>query len=324
MDMSGTIEAAPAQEVSTADTGAPAAPERSDALSFYDDAPKADPALGTQDETAEGEQQANEAEQTAAAAAIARPPSWGNDQNEQWKKLGQVDPKLQEWLATRETDREKFVRSKAEEVVATRRQAEAQARDALVQAQNAHAERIEQMAQLVGIPQPPNPALLNSQDPEDHRLYMVQQNRYQATVAQVAQLQQSAEQARQQALSLQSHAEREAIQADEAKLVEQWPDWSDPAKKAERLARLAPIATELGYSPEAQAGANSSDLLALDKIASWKEDAVKYRNLMKQRMEPVRAARQVPPAMRAAAPTNGARHPVDASAVLYPDDQPRR
>lgn len=251
---------------------------------------------------------------------IARPHSWNNDQEDMWKSLPR---EVQEVMAAREVERERFVHTKAQEAARVKQSVEAETRQGLIQLQQHHAQQLQQAMQMINMPEPPDQRLLASEDPEHHRLYMVQQNRYNAATDQAATLHRSAEMARQQAEHLQSQERQLAIQADEAKLVEMWPDWSEPSKRAERLAQLAPIAAELGYGPEEQANAASTDLFALHKAMEWKRDAEKYRAMMKQRMEPVRAAKQAPPASRATPALNGNRQPADVSAILYPNDQPR-
>lgn len=109
------------------------------------------------------------------------------------------------------------------------------------------------------------------------------------------------------------------MQAEHASLVEQIPEWADPSQRANLIAQLEPIGAELGYSPDVMAQAGATDIIALRTAFNWKADAEKYRELMKKRMEPVRAARTVPPVARTGAPS-GQGQPADTAAQLYPND----
>lgn len=295
---------------------APAVVEKPyEAEDFYkDDIKPANDAPGEEEGT-EGQE-----EPEADLEPIAPPTSWAKEFKDQFAALPRD---MQEIVSKRESERDKFVNQKSMEASQAQQRVESEARQAFAVLQRNHADQLQKYAQQFEAHQP-DPRLLETGDPEHMRLYMQQQARYQSTAAQRSQAQQEADTARQQAEALQNHEAQLAIQEQHRVLAEQVPEWSEPSSRAKLLSDLQPIATELGYSDEVISQANASDILALRKIAEYKVDATKYRELMKKKMVPVRAAKGIPPAVRTGAPVNGSGQTMDATALLYPDDQPRR
>jgi hypothetical protein len=304
---------APAETVAET-TEVATTPPTMDAADFY----REDGGDGAEAATEQTEEQETQPE------PIKRPASWDNAQDGHWNALPR---ETQEYVSQRESERERFLHGKAQEAAQVRQQIASQSRDEMARWQqeraNEMAQHLSQMAQLAQLPPEPDQRLLTSDNPDDHRLYMVQKNRYEAISGQVAQLHRSAEEARQRAEGLQSQARSQAIQADDAKLLEKWPHWAEPSKRDEHKAKLVSVAKELGFDDQMLLQTDSFDLFALDKIRGWQEDAGKYRGLMQQKMEPVRAAKATPPAMAPGAASTGRRQPTDVAAMLYPDDKPR-
>ncbi len=254
-----------------------------------------------------------------AAEPIAAPVSWAKDAKEIFATLPR---EAQEAIAKRETERERFIQQKGQEAAATRRTVETEARNALTTIMQNHSRQIE--AFMPQMPEMPNPQLLNTGDPAHRDLYYQQRAQYDYAAAQREQITQQLEQVRQHAEAVSGQQYEAEIEAEHEVLErELQTEWSDPSERAKLLERLQPIAAELGYSQEVMAQARAADILALRQIGNWRDDAEKYRSLMKKKMEPVRAAKKpLPPVARPGAPT-GQSKPVGSLAALYPDDLPR-
>lgn len=261
----------------------------------------------------EGKQEEPEAE------PIAAPTSWAKDAKEVFAALPR---EAQEVIAKREAERESFVQSKSREAATTRQQVETEAHTVIQQLMQNHAQQLETYAQQFEAPRP-DIRLLQSADPQHRELYYQQKDAYEYATAQRDALAQQVEQARQQATFAEQQQGQAELQRELAMLQERLPEWSDPSERAKLLSDIQPIAAELGYSPELMAQARAQDILALKTAHGWREDALKYRDLMKRKMEPVRAAKQLPPVARAGAPTGQAK-PAGVISTLYPNDPPRR
>lgn len=303
-------------EMAVADAVAPDAQpvvpanETTDAADFYRDQPQADAEPAPQgDEGGEGEQEGGDPD------PIAAPLSWAKDAKETFASLPR---EAQEIIAKRETEREQFVQSKAREASQTRNTVETEARGVIQQMMQNHASQLEQYAGQFNVA-PPDVRLLQSADPAHHAAYYEQDRQYRIASAQRETLSQQAQQARQQADGIAAQEREQSIAAENAILAEKVPEWSDPSERAKFLGSLEPIAAELGYPQELMAQAGATDILALRQASGWKAKADKYDQLMKQRMEPVRAAKQIPPNARAGAPT-GQSQPIGTAELLYPND----
>lgn len=282
-------------------------PEAFDAKDFYNE-PAAE---GESSEPVEGEDDGLR----EAAEPIAAPLSWAKDAKETFASLPR---EAQEVIAKRETEREQFVQAKAREAATTRQAVEREAQTALQQIMQGHAHQLEQYAGQFDV-SPPDTRLLQSSDPQHHAAYYEQDRQYRIASAQRENLSQQAQQARRQAEGLQQQQMQAAMAEEHAILAEKIPEWSDPSERAKLLGLLEPIAAELGYPQELMAQAGATDILALKAAHSWKQDADKYRQLMKQRMQPVRAAKQITPTARAMSP-GGQSAPASVAAQLYPND----
>lgn len=248
---------------------------------------------------------------------IEAPTSWAKDAKE---VFGNLPREAQEIIAKREADREKFVQAKSREAANTRNAVEGEARQALSTIMQNHQQALEQF--LPALPEMPDPRLLAS--PEHRELYYQQEAAYKYAVAQRNSVSQQIEQAREHAQAISQHQLQAEIQAEHAVLEDAFGDeWSDPSSRAKLLGDLEPIAAELGYPKEVMAEARAADIIALRRIGDLKAKADKYDQLMKRRMEPVRAAKQpLPPAARSGAQADTAK-PRGTLAMLYPNDVPR-
>lgn len=254
---------------------------------------------------------------TDAVEPIEAPTSWAKDAKEVFAGLPR---EAQEIIAKREADRERFVQQKSREAAGTRQAVESEARQALSTIMQNQQQALEQF--MPQLPQMPDPRLLAS--PEHRDIYFQQKAEYDYAVAQREQVSQQLEQVRHHAHAISQQQLQAEIQAEHAVLEEALGDvWSDPSSRAKLLSDLEPIAAELGYPKEVMAEARAADIIALRRIGDLKAKADKYDQLMKKRMEPVRAAKQqLPPAARPGAQV-GQSKPRGTLATLYPDDVPR-
>jgi len=307
---------APANEA----TEQPAAPNLTD---MYTDEPKGLPSDDEPQQDARTETDTNTDNTDAVeqpeveAEPIEAPTSWAKDAKEVFAGLPR---EAQEIIAKREADREKFVQAKSREAANTRNAVEGEARQALSTIMQNHQQALEQF--LPALPQAPDPRLLASAEHRD--LYYQQKAEYDYAVAHRGQVSEQIEQARQHAQAISQHQLQAEVQAEHAVLEEALGDeWSDPSSRAKLLTDLEPIAAELGYPKEVMAEARAADIIALRRIGDWKAKADKHDQLMKRRMEPVRAAKQpLPPAARSGVQA-GQSKPRGTLATLYPDDVPR-
>jgi hypothetical protein len=256
-----------------------------------DDPDAADPAVNADDAadddlTADDIADDDADDEAAKLPPIAPPVSWTAEKKE---KFAELPRDLQEYVAERETDREKFVQSKAQEAAQTRSQVEQAAMAQIVELQRAAAEQLDQYAQQLTV-QKPDPRLIAS-DPE---LYAHQAAAYEHYTAQREQAQRDAEQARNQVSAYEREMESREAQAFRQTLADQLPDYLDPTKGPKLQQELGSIALELGYSAEQIAEARASDILAMQKVSQLKAKADKYDTLMAKKMETVRAAKALP------------------------------
>lgn len=303
------------------------APENNTAEAMYVDDPIREPSPAIGEEPAEvadseapdeGEQlEAVEPETTdePAGPAIAPPISWKAEAKDAFEQLPR---ELQQVVADRETERERFVASKANETVKAREQYE---RDAVQAISSINARAAQQLEQFIGQPMPPQPdiRLLQTGIDEHRALYNQQEAEYRVAAAQRGQAQQQAQYFRQQSEQQEAHLAAETADQQRAILAEKFPEFLDPEQNQTLVKDLEAIGSALGYSTQRLAEADASDILALKYIANLKAKADKYDAANKVRMEPVRAAKVLPPVLRAG--TSGTRQaPKDAASALYPND----
>lgn len=314
-DADTIIDTPAADPVETPPAPAPATPYPDD-LPREDDAPAPD---------AQPEDTDADAGDDPAPEPIAAPVSWAKDAKETFGKLialGDEGRQIAETIVQREVERERSLQVKFREAANTRQAVETEARTALQTITRNYEQQLTQF--MPPEPQAPDLRLLNSNDPAHRDLYFQQEAAYRADTAQRAQIAQQLEATRQQAGTLAEQQLQAEIAVEEQRLVEELgTEWSDPSARAKLLDTLQPIAAELGYSPEVMAQARADDILALRRIGDLKAKADKYDQLMKRRMEPVRAAKPaLPNATRPGAPTGNAPR-TGTLAALYPDDVPR-
>lgn len=279
--------------------------------------PQPDAAAPAGDSNPDAEPDPDADEPEPEVEAIAAPTSWAKDAKDVFAGLPR---EAQEIIAKREAERERFVNAKSREAANTRNTVETEARQALTTIMRNHEQSLSQF--LPEVPQMPDPRLLAS--PEHRDLYYQQKAEYDYAVAQRDHVSQQLDQARQHAEAITQQQYEAEIQAEHGALEEALgTEWSDPSARAKLLENLQPIAAELGYSPEVMAQARAADIIALRRIGDFKAKADKYDQLMKKKMEPVRAAKPaLPPAARPGAQT-GQQRPRGTLATLYPDDVPR-
>jgi len=306
----------------------PTAPNLTD---LYDDKPKGEPADAEPqpDARAETDPPAEDADGDPADPVepevdpIEAPTSWAKDAKDVFGKLaalGEEGRAIAETITKREADRERFVQTKSREAANTRQTVETEARQALTTIMRNHEQALTQF--LPELPQMPDPRLLAS--PEHRDIYFQQKAEYDYAVAQRDHVSQQLEQARNHAQAISQQQLQAEVQAEHAVLEDAFGDeWSDPSSRAKLLSDLEPIAAELGYPKEVMAEARAADIIALRRIGDLKAKADKYDQLMKKRMEPVRAAKApLPPVARPGAQA-GQSKPRGTLATLYPDDVPR-
>lgn len=318
------LEAAAVAEPVVIDTAAPAT-SQSTAEDMYKDDPVREPSppIGEepeaeQVETPEGDELAAEVLEEVVEPvepAIAPPISWKAEAKEAFEQL---PPALQKVVSEREAERERFVATKANETVKARDQYE---RDAVQAISQINARAAQQLQQFIGQPMPPQPdiRLLQTGIDEHRALYNQQEADFRVAAAQRGQAQQQAQHFQQQAEQQQAHLAAQTAEENRAVLAEKFPEFLDPSQNQTLVESLGAIGTELGYSPQRLAEADASDILALKYIAGLKSKADKYDAANKVRMEPVRAAKVLPPVMRAG--TAGTRQaPKSVAGQLYPND----
>lgn len=243
-------------------------------------------------EPVEGETEGAEAEPEIEEEADDLPPieapvSWDAEAKERFAKLPRDD---QEYLAKRESERERFLQSKSQEAARANQEAIRQATSELAQIQAQYANQYQQLAASLQAEQPD--PMLQVTDPV---AYAQQMRAYQQAEAQRLNAQQTAQQYAQQAQAYQQqiaqaeHAEQHRI------IVENFPEYADPTTGPELQRKLTAVAKRLGYSDDLISQARASDILAMRNVADAFDKADKYDALQKTRMEKVRAAKGKPP-----------------------------
>lgn len=304
---------APAEDV-TADNSTTLYPDdQAPALEGGDPSDEVEVEGGEEASPETDEQEAPEPEQPA----IDAPNSWKAEEKEAWASLPR---NMQETIARRESERERFVQSKAQEAAQTRQTVERQAYEELASIRAEQAQALQRYAQMFE-PQQPDIRLLQSGDEQQRALYYRQDAEYRTFAAHREEANRQAQEAATQAEAAQDEVTRREAAADHQILSEAIPEWSDPSARTNLLSDLQSIGAELGYSPELMAQARAADILALKKASEWKAKADERDRLMSQRMSAVAKAKQLPTQQaRAGVVQQRQAAPVDPLKLRYPND----
>lgn len=230
-------------------------------------------------------EEASEDAEQADEPPIKPPVSWTAEEQEEFKGLPRA---LQETLTRRESEREKFVQSKAQEAKQARAAVEREATAALQQLQDNYAAQVQSL--LPPIPERPT----HQQLAEDPWTYGPQMDAYENAVAQHQWAQQQLHSLQTQRGQAEQAARQQALLQEQEALQDALPEWFDPVEGPKLHAEMKSIAHDLGYSAEQLNDATASEILALQKISHLKAKADKYDTLMKDKMERVRAAKELP------------------------------
>jgi hypothetical protein len=221
---------------------------------------------------------------------IDAPVSWTAEEKERFAGLPR---ETQEYIAKRETERERFVQSKAQEAARAKQETEQAALSQLAEIERGYSQQFQSLAEQLQ-PQRPNPALLQ----HDPQAFYALQADYESKVAQQRELQQQAQVYAQQA----EQREAQAANAERAQqiqiLSEHFPEYLDPTTGPEQQRALSAVAKELGYPDELITQARAADIIAMKKVADLKAKAAKYDALQAKKMEKVRAAKGLPRAVK--------------------------
>ena len=217
---------------------------------------------------------------------IAPPVSWTGENK---AKFAELPRDVQEYIAERETEREKFVQTKAQEAAKTRATVEQQAVEAFTNLQTQYAQNLQ--ALLPQIPTRPT----HQQIADDPWTYGPQMDAYESAVAQHQFVQQQLGQIAQQQQAAQQAQRNQLITESQALLNEKFPEYLDATEGPKLRAQLEPIASTLGYSLSDMDG---KDILAIREFANLKAKADKYDALMAKKMEKVREAKNLPKVTR--------------------------
>ena len=274
------------------------------------------PELTPEDVVDEGaEEPEAEASEEADLPPIKPPVSWTTEEQEEFRQLPRA---LQETLTRRESERERFVQTKAHEARQARTQVESEAVAAFRQLQGNFAAQIQTL--LPPIPQRPSHKL----QADDPWAYAEQMDAWERSVAQHQWAQQQL-QAIQQHRAASEQAERQqAFQREQDALRDTLPEWFDATEGPKLHARMKSIAHDLGYSAEQLHDATATEVLALKKVSELKAKADKYDTLMAKKLEQVRAARGLPRVSKPGVPQGkaqiaGQRYTADRQAMRQGD-----
>ncbi|MEY2633976.1 MAG: hypothetical protein RIR00_2630 [Pseudomonadota bacterium] len=259
--------------------------------SFVSDEPKEDEPQGEDPHTVVAEDAPEEAsaEEAPEEPAVAPPTSWSDEDK---AIFGQLPPDAQKVIARRESERDKFLQTKSQEV----RQVAQQAQQlAVTELGKLNATYAQQLAALVPhVPEEPSAHLLAT-DPQAYA-YMLEAHKQASAQrnAIVGQLQGIAQQ--QAMLDQQMTAQQQ--QAVREHLAETFPEFLDPTQGPDLQKTLGATAQALGYSQEQIAAADARDILAMKQAHEWRTKADKYDAMMAKQMEGVRAAKTLPSVSR--------------------------
>lgn len=229
----------------------------------------------------------------------APPNSWSKDDAKAWDEL---TPAARDIVLRREGERDKFIADAGRRAADARKAVEREAMEAVAARADEYAQRLDAMVRQ-NLPQPPDPNLLYSDDPNAVVYYQRQKLAYDHAIAQHQAVQQEADQARAQANAARDTAQQSRLAEEAQRLAEQLPEWADPSTRGKLITELQTVGADLGYSPELMADAGATDILALKKAAEWKAKAAKFDKLMAKRMDTVRSAKTMPRMTRPGAVT---------------------
>lgn len=278
-----------------------------DPESFYDNQDEAEPSDEELGEIDDGDEDQPD--------PIAPPTSWSAEDKADWDALPR---KQQEIIARREAERDKHLLSKAREAKEVETRVQQQARAELAKIHQNSAAELERYASMF-LPQPPDPRLLYTGNPQDALTYQQQEVAFRQASAQQHQLQQEAQQRTAEAQRIEEQQALELRQAEALRLQEVLPDWFDAEKGPKLQAELQSIGSTLGYPVELMAEATAGDILALKTAAEWKAKADKFDKWMSRKMSAVAKAKQLP---KIARPGSGQAEQAGADPIklLYPND----
>jgi hypothetical protein len=221
----------------------------------------------------------------AADRAIDPPVSWTAEEKEKFKALPR---EVQETVARRETERERFVQAKANEAAQARQHAEREAMAEVARVSTAYAEQFGHF--LPQIPERPSYQLQIANPIE----FAEQMDAHERAVAQHDFVQQQIGQARHQAAQAEQMLRAHAQQQFHQILATEYPEFLHPTEGPKLREQLGSIALELGFPAKNLADVDASDVLAMKRAADWKAKADRYDALMAQKMEKVREAKTLP------------------------------
>lgn len=224
-------------------------------------------------------------EAEAELPPITPPVSWTAEEKEEFKQLPRA---LQETLTRRESEREKFVQSKAQEA----KQAESKVHAELSEAFKSTASMFAQHIAALRVPMPQKPS--HQVQAEDPYTYAEQMDAYDRAAAhnhwieqQLAGVSHQIQQARQADIQRQQMTTLSALQTE-------FPEYLDDAKGPEIRQKLGSTAQRLGYSAEQIAQADHRDIMAMKLATEAFDKADKYDKLMANKMAKVRQAKDMP------------------------------
>lgn len=244
-----------------------------------DDEPEADEAEG---EESEEEQDGEEPEEPAIPAPVSF-------NKEEQAVFASMTPEQQRTVAAIEVRRNADVQKATTEAAEAKRNAKAEAEGQLAQIQRQYATELEQYAKAFE-PQMPDPALAQANPNE----YLQQLAVYNAGLAHAENLRKRAADASANATALEKQQLAQWEREQNTILAREIPEWNDPAKRSELVDKLVSVGRSLGFTDEALSNVDATELLALRQIATDRDKAAKYDELMGQKMAAVRAAKGKP------------------------------
>lgn len=296
------------------DTPADAAPIEDAPATDEIQADDASPDAEAADETTE---QATDEPQTAA---IDPPVSWKADMK---GRFAELPDDVKAYIAEREGQVDKALRTAAEQGNAKSRSEIAQRDRAIAQLQQTYANQLQQFLGSTE-PQRPDPAWLDTSQygEEGPRAFYQQQAIYEAHHAQRQAAQQELHTVQQQMAEQEAQA-RAAYDAEQHRILsEAIPEWGNPEARAALAKDIAATAEALGYDAARLNDVDATDVLALNKVREIKAKADKWDALQKQKMETVRAAKNLPPVNKPGTPSP--RGSVQAERTAQQRDQLKR
>lgn len=220
---------------------------------------------------------------------IAPPVSWTAEEKAEFAELPRA---LQETLTRRESEREKFVQTKAQEAKQVKSAIEREAMEAIGRVENAHVQQLQ--ALLPEIPARPSASLMAS----NPQAYAYQLEVHENAIAQHRYVQQIAAQVNERLSGLEKEAQAQQAREDAEILSEKFPEYLDDGKKPELRRELQSTLRAIGYPEDQIDEASAADILALRAVSQLKAKADKYDTLMARQMEKVREAKTLPKVSR--------------------------